>query len=108
MSDDSADARPTVTLSLTVYSSTAGQAGSWTIERRVRLPRVPVAGDQVCWHDGWANESVKTVVLPVDGPAHVELHPISTDSPDRLAELACMVDEHGWMQLGGPWKGQTP
>jgi len=95
-----------VALEQTVYSTVPGRVGNWNITRRVTLPAVPRAGDWVEPANGWGLEPVRGTSFLADGPPVVALQPVATDDPARLEELDRLVTEHGWTQLGGPWRQQ--
>lgn len=97
-----------VTVTYSVYSSVPGQVGNWALAKDFQLSRAPVPGEYIEPATGWAAERVKDVFHLADGVVHVRLVTCQTDSPVILADLHRLVTEHGWQQLGGPWKGQQP
>jgi hypothetical protein len=90
-----------------IVSSVPGRTGNWSVSTRMTLARVPVEGDLLCHHDGWASVVVKSVVLGPGCRVRVDLMPIRTDNPETLDELQSLVEHHGWEQHAGPWIGQT-
>jgi hypothetical protein len=86
-----------------IVSKVPGRVGNWSISRKMTLARVPVAGDVICHHDGWASLTVKRVTLGPGFDARVDVIPVSTDSPQILDELELLVKNHGWLQHGAPW-----
>jgi hypothetical protein len=96
----------TVSVWQRIYSGVPGRAGQWSISKTMRLAAVPRAGDQVCLAEGWACETVDRVTFSDGGDVEV-VFSMTTDSPDRLDEMARLVADHGWEQLGGPWFSQS-
>lgn len=88
-----------VELIRTIYSQVPGREGLYVTRLDLRLPRAPVAGDTICWHDGWAAESVHSVAL---APGRVQAY-LKPNTPKVSSELDELLDElPGWDILDNP------
>jgi len=96
-----------VDLSQGIYSEVPGRVGNWDIVRRVELPAVPRAGDWVEPAENWGLVPVRYTAFVLNGTPEVVLEPVKTDSPERLDEVDRLVSDHGWKQIGGPWRDQS-
>lgn len=98
----------TARLELNIVSSYPGYVGHWSLRKDAELAGVPAKGDDVeVSEDSWME--VKYVVFKLDGTLLVrllskELSVLQTK--ETLMYVLSLATEHGWTQIGGPWKDQ--
>lgn len=85
-----------VTAELPVICRVEGSAGVWSFMKRMRLARVPVAGDMIELADGWCCDDVESVIFSDGGEVEVRLRRHQVTTRESLDEINTLVTECGW------------
>jgi len=86
-----------------LYVSAPAPAGIYCMETVRSVHAVPRPGDFIELADGWSAEQVKDCTFLERGNVIIELLPVKTDDPARIAEDYRLVDDHRWR-----WAGASP